>query len=129
MPSSRPRPVQTTVPEGDAARTRLLLRYHGASMLVSEHKPVLLAGREEANDLVIADRRASRQHARIEWRHGHFVLIDSSTNGTYLVDEQGAEVLLKRGECDMPAHGRIGFGYSPLEAGCEPMVFDIGERQ
>jgi adenylate cyclase len=129
MPSSRPRPVPSTAAEGEAARTRLLLRYHGASMLVSEHKPVLLAGREEANDLVVTDRRASRQHARIEWRHGHFVLIDSSTNGTYLVDEHGVEVLLKRGECELPPHGRIGFGYSPLEAGCEPMVFDIGERQ
>jgi predicted component of type VI protein secretion system len=129
MPSSRPRPVPASAAEGEVARTRLLLRYHGASLLVSEHKPVLLAGREEANDLVVTDRRASRQHARIEWRHGHFVLIDSSTNGTYLVDEHGVEVLLKRGECELPPHGRIGFGYSPLEAGCEPMVFDIGERQ
>lgn len=129
MPSSRSRPVvPASAADGEVARTRLLLRYHGASMLVSEHKPVLLAGREEANDLVVADRRASRQHARIEWRHGHFVLIDSSTNGTYLVDEHGVEVLLKRGECELPPHGRIGFGYSPLEAGCEPMVFDIGER-
>ncbi|MDB5800557.1 MAG: hypothetical protein JWL63_1496 [Rhodocyclales bacterium] len=129
MPSSRPRPVSNTAPDSETARMRLLLRYHGASMLVSEHRPVLLAGREEANDLVITDRRASRQHARIEWRHGRFILIDSSTNGTYLLDDQGVEVLLKRGECELPLHGRIGFGYSPLEVGCEPMVFDVGERQ
>lgn len=130
MPSSKPRPVPTAAaPEGETGRTRLMLRYLGNSMLVSEHKPILLAGREEANDLVVTDRRASRQHARIELRRGRFVLVDSSTNGTYLLDEQGVEVLLKRGECELPSHGRIGFGYSPLEAGCEPMVFDIGERQ
>ncbi|GAA5167012.1 hypothetical protein GCM10025770_24960 [Viridibacterium curvum] len=127
MPSSRPVPARQA-PAAEQTRSRLLLRYHGASLLVSEFKPVLLAGREEANDVVITDRRASRQHARIEWRKGRFMLIDSSTNGTYLVDAQGAEVLLKHGECELPTHGRIGCGYSPLEAGCEPMVFDIGER-
>jgi len=129
MISAQPMPVRPVRDAAPVSRTRLLLRYHGASLLVSEHKPVLLAGREEANDVIVTDRRASRQHARIEWRAGRFMLIDSSTNGTYLLDEHGVEVLLKHGECELPAHGRIGCGYSPQEAGCEPMVFDIGERQ
>lgn len=128
MPSSRPY-VPPPPADNTISRTRLLLRYQGTSLLVTEHKPVLLAGREEANDLVITDRRASRQHSRIEWRNGRFMLIDTSTNGTYLIDQYGVEVLLKHGECELPTHGRIGCGYSPLEAGCEPMIFDIGERQ
>jgi adenylate cyclase len=130
MPSATPLPPSRSASAAEGlAQTRLLLRYHGASLLVSEFKTSLMAGREESNDLVISDRRASRQHARIEWRDGRFLLVDHSTNGTYLLDDHGVEILLRHGECELPPHGRIGCGYSPLEAGCEPMVFDIGERQ
>jgi len=95
---------------------------------VSDNHPVVLAGREEGNDLVIIDRRASRHHARIEWRQNHFVLIDTSTNGTFMVDQAGNEVVLRRGEADMPPRGRIGFGYSPTEVGAEVVFFDIGQK-
>lgn len=109
-------------------RTSLMLRHNKNNLAVSDHHPVVLAGREEGNDLVIADRRASRHHSRIEWRNDHFVLIDTSTNGTFMVDEGGNEVVLRRGETDLPARGRIGFGYSPQEPGAEVVFFDIGQR-
>jgi adenylate cyclase len=109
-------------------RTSLMLRHNKNTLSVSDNHPVVLAGREEGNDLVIADRRASRHHSRIEWRHNHFVLIDTSTNGTFMVDDAGNEVVLRRGEADMPARGRIGFGYSPMEVGAEVIFFDIGQR-
>ena len=109
-------------------KTSLMLRHNKNNLSVSDHHPVVLAGREEGNDLVIADRRASRHHSRIEWRHNHFVLIDTSTNGTFMVDDAGNEVVLRRGEADLPARGRIGFGYSPQEPGAEVVFFDIGHR-
>lgn len=109
-------------------RTSLMLRHNKNNLSVSDHHPVVLAGREEGNDLVIADRRASRHHSRIEWRHNHFVLIDTSTNGTFMVDDAGNEVVLRRGEADLPLRGRIGFGYSPTEVGAEVVFFDIGQR-
>ena len=109
-------------------RTSLMLRHNKNNLSVSDHHPVVLAGREEGNDLVIADRRASRHHSRIEWRHNHFVLIDTSTNGTFMVDDAGNEVVLRRGEADLPMRGRIGFGYSPTEVGAEVVFFDIGQR-
>lgn len=109
-------------------RTSLMLRHNKNTLSVSDNHPVVLAGREEGNDLVIADRRASRHHARIEWRHNHFVLIDTSTNGTFMVDDAGNEVVLRRGEADLPARGRIAFGYSPTEVGAEVVFFDIGQR-
>lgn len=113
---------------GDTPRTRLMLRHQSASYIVSQTHAVLLAGREEGNDLVIADRRASRHHARIEFRNGTYMLIDTSTNGTYLVDDHGLEVILKRSECPLPERGRIGFGYSPQEIGVEAALFDIGSK-
>ena len=109
-------------------RTSLMLRHNKNNLSVSDHHPVVLAGREEGNDIVISDRRASRHHSRIEWRQNHFVLIDTSTNGTFMVDDAGHEVVLRRGEADLPLRGRIGFGYSPTEVGAEVVFFDIGQR-
>lgn len=109
-------------------RATLKLRFGSLSFPVSDVRPVLLAGREEGNDLVILDRRASRHHARIEWRQQRFVLIDTSTNGTYLIDDAGTEVVLRRGEADLPVRGRIGFGYSPQENGVETAFYDIEVR-
>lgn len=117
-------------PANQAAATRssMMLRHNKNMLSVSDNRPVILAGREEGNDLVIADRRASRHHARIEWRQGRYILIDTSTNGTFMTDEAGNETALRRAETELPARGRIGFGYSPMEAGAEVIFFDIGQR-
>jgi ABC transport system ATP-binding/permease protein len=49
----------------------------------------LTLGRAEENDVVLADERASRRHARVVRSDGHFVLIDlSSRHGTYLEGER-----------------------------------------
>lgn len=125
-PMSLPPPALT--PGLNSARASLMLRHENHNFVVSDLRPVLLAGREDGNDLVIADKRASRHHARVEWRKNRFVLIDTSTNGTYLVDEVGNEVVLRRSEVDLPVRGRVGFGYSPLEAGSEVVFFDVGQR-
>lgn len=124
-PPERPVVAAAKVAPG---RGRMMLRHQGSSFIISESHPVLLAGREEGNDVVVVDRRASRQHARIEWRAGRYMLVDSSTNGTYLVDGSGTETILRRSECELPATGRIGFGYSPQELGVELAMFDIGQR-
>jgi len=125
-PESLPPPVMT--PGIASSRASLMLRHESHNFVVSDLRPVLLAGREDGNDLVIADKRASRHHSRVEWRQSRFVLIDTSTNGTYLVDETGNEVVLRRSEADLPIRGRIGFGYSPLETGAEVVFFDVGQR-
>ncbi|MFA9438944.1 FHA domain-containing protein [Uliginosibacterium sp. sgz301328] len=130
QPASPPpqRSAVNTAPKVAPGRGRMMLRHQGSSFIISESHPVLLAGREEGNDVVVVDRRASRQHARIEWRAGRYMLVDSSTNGTYLVDGSGTETILRRTECELPATGRIGFGYSPQELGVEMAMFDIGQR-
>ena len=38
---------------------------------------------DQASDVVVPERMASREHGRIEHRAGKFVLIDHSANGTY----------------------------------------------
>jgi hypothetical protein len=46
---------------------------------------VVIIGREEGAEVSIQDPEVSRQHARISWQAGRYVLEDlGSTNGTYL---------------------------------------------
>jgi adenylate cyclase len=104
----------------------LLLRYRNLRVSVSGSQSFVLAGREEGNDLLILDPRASRHHARIALREQGFVLIDTSTNGTFMVDNQAQETVLRRSEAPMPERGKIGLGFSPLEIGTDPIYFEIG---
>ena len=68
----------------------------------------LTLGRDEVNQLVIADTFTSARHARIEWRQGVFILKDlRSRNGTYL---NGARVL----EAPLTNNDRIRIGRSEL---------------
>jgi class 3 adenylate cyclase len=79
---------------------------------LSEARPVLAIGRDLQNDLVIADRKASRMHARIERRRDKFVLIDHSSNGTYVSVLGEAELVLRREELILRGRGQMSFGHA-----------------
>lgn len=96
------------------ARTpvRLRLMYRGKEVVVDAQRPVATIGRDAENDLVVDARNASRVHARVEWRRDKFVLVDISTNGTFLAIEDGAETRLRREEAILDGDGTISFGQS-----------------
>jgi len=83
-------------------------------------------GRDAQSDMVIADRMASRQHARIERRRDKFVLIDHSTNGTFCTVEGEKEIELRREEFTLRGRGRISFGHGYDEDPSETVEFDTG---
>jgi len=84
-------------------------------------------GRDMDNTFVIADPMASRRHAKIERRTDHFVLVDQSSNGTY-VTIGGAEIRLRREDVVLHSTGRIAFGHSPADANAETVEFDCNVR-
>ncbi|HOB45568.1 MAG TPA: FHA domain-containing protein [Zoogloea sp.] len=98
----------------DAMQSQKLLRvsFRGQSWVIDTAHPTLLFGRETGNDIVVSDPRVSRQHARIELRNGMFYLADSSTNGTYLLEEGSPEHCIKREEFALSEKGHIGCGFS-----------------
>jgi hypothetical protein len=51
-------------------------------------RPGATIGRHRENDLVVDDIFVSRIHARIEYRKGRFFVVDTSTNGTYLLPRE-----------------------------------------
>jgi adenylate cyclase len=90
----------------------LQLRHGERVILLGEDDRPVAFGRDAQNDVVIADRMASRMHARIERRSAKFVLVDHSSNGTYVTVEGEAPVQVKREEVTLRGRGRIGFGHA-----------------
>ena len=62
-------------------------------------RPMLALGRGSGCDISLPDPRASRQHARLEWRKDGFYLVDTnSTNGTFVNRSRVSERRLRGGE-------------------------------
>jgi pSer/pThr/pTyr-binding forkhead associated (FHA) protein len=111
--------------EAAQALKQLRVSFRGQNWVIDAAHPTLLFGRETGNDIVVADPRVSRQHARIELRSGLFYLADSSTNGTYLLEEGNAEHCIKRDEFILGEKGHIGCGFSPAENMSDAVAFAV----
>lgn len=115
----------TSIPPSARVSQRLRLRHQQDVMFVEEQRPVLLLGRELGNDVVVIDPRASRQHARIERRPEGFVLVDQSTNGTFVSQEGLGERCIKHASAVLTGPGRIGCGFSASEVERDLVFFEI----
>lgn len=104
---------------------QLRVSYRGQSWVIDAAHPTLLFGRETGNDIVVSDPRVSRQHARIELRNGQFYLADSSTNGTYLLEEGNPEHCVKRDELALAEKGHIGCGFSVGDNMLDAVAFAV----
>jgi hypothetical protein len=90
--------------------SRLLLSFRDKSFEVNDRQKSLLMGRADDNDVVIKGNLISRIHAKIEMRRGKFLLIDQSTNGTFLQNLQGEEKFVRRDSTELTGEGTIGLG-------------------
>jgi adenylate cyclase len=63
----------------------LTLRYQDREVKLTPATLPFDLGREADCKLVVTAPFASRHHARIEYRRGKFMLVDQSTNGTYVI--------------------------------------------
>jgi adenylate cyclase len=90
----------------------LRLRSAGQEMKLDAHERLVITlGRAPDCGIVVNEPRASRRHARIESRHGRFVLIDQSANGTYVRIASDKDVVLRHEELILYAHGTISLGH------------------
>jgi class 3 adenylate cyclase len=90
--------------------SKLLLNFRDKTIEVSDRRKSVNIGRADDNDLVIKGNLISRIHAKIEMRRGKFVLVDQSTNGTFLQDLQGHETFVRRDMTELDREGTIGLG-------------------
>ena len=77
---------------------------------ISYHAPRLKLGRQSMNDLVIRDKSTSRFHAIIELRNDKFVLLDKSSNGTFVYPQEGKPFRVKWSETNLEGAGVICLG-------------------
>jgi class 3 adenylate cyclase len=92
---------------------RLRLRFQDREVVVDEDRPNVVMGRAEENDLVVKGNLISRLHARVEISRNKFVLVDQSTNGTFIQIAGGEESFLRRDSMQIKGEGMIGLGRTP----------------
>jgi adenylate cyclase len=86
-----------------------------------EDLPIHL-GRADEAQFQVQDQSVSRNHARIEWRHGALVLADLSSYGTWVRFAGASDALsLRRDECVLVGTGELSLG-APFEDGTAPVV-------
>ena len=106
--------------------TVLKLSRAGQLTIVRSTGPSVKIGREKDNDVVVDSQFASRVHARVFAREGHFVIADQSSNGTYLLaDGNSAEILLRREEAVLGERGWIGLGNSATRHGDHALRYRV----
>lgn len=91
---------------------RLRVLHCGREVCVGAEHPLISIGRDAVNEVVVDERKASRVHARIEWRRDKFVLTDVSSNGTYVIADDAAETCLRREEYILDGSGTLSLGRS-----------------
>jgi len=98
----------------DSRRTvRLRLRFQDREVVLDEQRPHIAIGRAEDNDVVVKGNLISRLHARIEINRSKFVLVDQSTNGTFVQTADGEEAFVRRDSLQIKGKGMIGLGRLP----------------
>jgi class 3 adenylate cyclase len=107
---------------------RLRIRANDRDLVVDEQHSSITIGRAEDNDVVIKGNLISRLHARIEISRSKFVLIDQSTNGTFVQNADGEESFVRRDSLQIKGQGTIGLGRLPEQDSPQTIRFTCEEN-
>lgn len=88
----------------------------------------LSIGRDGSCDITIDSKYASRSHVNLEFRRGKFVLIDHSTNGTYVKIKQQREVFIRREEIPLIGEGYISLGENYKEQNTTNIYYSVFQK-
>ena len=90
--------------------SKMVLTFRDTEVEVSDKRKSVNLGRADDNDLIIKGNLISRIHAKVEMSRGKFILVDQSTNGTFLQNVQGDETFVRRDSTALGKEGTIGLG-------------------
>lgn len=108
-----------------AAPESLILQHGTRELKLEGQGARAVIGRDASCQIVLADKKASRVHARVERRRDKYFLVDQSTNGTYVTFAGEAEIALRREEVMLRGAGRIVFGHPIAESAEETVDFRL----
>ena len=103
----------------------LRLEFNGATLAFPPGASQMAIGRDQAGDVVLTGKNASRRHAHIERRRDQYFLVDESTNGTSVTFDGDQELLLRRDQVLLRGTGTLSFGASASDADAEIMRFAL----
>lgn len=90
---------------------KLILEIGGEVCEVTSRTPPFHLGRDmQQVDLVVQTKEASRDHCHLLFHRGKYVLVDHSTNGTYVHTEGHPEAYIRRESTPLLGSGKIGLG-------------------
>jgi len=104
---------------------RVRLRYQGVDYVVGDGKESLTMGRADENDMVVHGPLISRIHARVEIARNKVLLVDQSTNGTFVTGEEGREAFVRRDSVSLQGKGLIGLGKQPTAGSQDAIRYQL----
>jgi len=101
----------------------LTLNFRGqATKISSNDNHTFVIGRGVQSDLMCPTKLTSRTHVMIEFRRGKFTLTDQSSNGTFVKNHDGENILLRRNELMLWGSGEISLGEEVSKAAPEDII-------
>lgn len=91
-------------------RSPLILNWQGQAAVLDGQGAAVSLGRLVACDLPVQGAFTSRRHATVECRAHAYVLVDHSTNGTFVQTEDERIAFVRRGELRLWGDGWISLG-------------------
>ena len=102
---------------------------HGSTVLqVGAALIDVTLGRAAYNDIAVTNDEASRHHAKIQYRHGQFLLVDESTNGTFVQKDTLAPFLVQRDSIVLDGSGVICLGAMPEQNRGNLIKFELQKK-
>lgn len=118
--------VEINVSGGSRSQIKryLELQYGEKTFVMSDSRPTVTIGRLLQNDIVVDDKRVSRFHARIEYRREKYYLVDQSSNGCYLKDEEAdSSVFVQNDEAWLRSNGMLDLCLEQPDRSSETAIF------
>ena len=103
-------------PKAVARPALLELELEGVRIEVGPQRRKVTFGRDLEADFPVRNALVSRAHAMIERRREHFVLVDHSSNGSFVSFEGKPEIQVNHEELTLVGQGCIAFGQPRGEA-------------
>lgn len=109
--------------ETGTIKTRLTLTHQDITVIVDDQNREAKIGRGPECAIQINDPWASRIHATILKQGNRFVLLDSSTNGTFVVQGEAPETKLHKRPLTLEGNGNFALGRTAKEAVGGPIFY------